>query len=427
MKVSVVQADLKPNKPVPKALVSLTYLDGTTLMTASGVKGTGDDGAASLQVSQDVVRHGNLCVKVDAGGNLVIYQPAGGQLAPPGAQLNKLPSLQTVQMLPKGSLLLLDPDQLEAMLYSFSLQNKQLQQALQAAQTKTAQTDDLTKAMTQWASAHGFPAGDVNTKVQQWANEVQQGRVQADDMKKGLAALALRDYKTAAQYFNKAADDVGQSMDAEDKELAAILEKRRQQLRTFVDTKYQAANADQLRLQFHAATQDIQQASDRAQKELAVSPQDAANRTIALEARLRLANAQRDEAAVSDPGVSGPLLAKAIANYGDLLNQFSAPDDQGDWASTENNLCIAQGDAEERGSSADVHQDFDNAVKACEAAQTVYTSAKFPGEWAESQVNLGKADRLVRGRTEQRSPGSSALSAGDQSLPICAGRAQDNK
>ena len=205
MKVSVVNADQKPIQPVHNALVSLTHIDGSRLVTEGSVEGTDAQGEAFLRVTQDVAARGDLCLKIDHASNLVIYSPADGQLQAFKPEV-------TIQLLPKGSPALLDPTQIEAMLYRLSLENKQLKQELKAA----AETDDLTAAMNQWASAHGFLPADVDKKVQSWATDIQH-QAHPSDRQKALAELAFKHYGAAAQLLNKVAADDNKSLDEDDK------------------------------------------------------------------------------------------------------------------------------------------------------------------------------------------------------------------
>ncbi len=76
---------------------------------------TNPKGQAWLVVSEDAAQRGGLRIEFDGASNLVIYQPADGQLA-------ALPTTMKVSMLPKGSPALLGPAQIEAMLHRTLLQ-----------------------------------------------------------------------------------------------------------------------------------------------------------------------------------------------------------------------------------------------------------------------------------------------------------------
>jgi hypothetical protein len=106
--VVVVNADVQPAQPVPTVRVSLGYLQGSVLVTEARDV-TNPKGQAWLDVSEEAAQHGGLRIGVDGAANLVIYQPADGELI-------ALPATINVSMLPKGSPALLGPAQIEAML-----------------------------------------------------------------------------------------------------------------------------------------------------------------------------------------------------------------------------------------------------------------------------------------------------------------------
>ena len=383
--VVVVNANIDPAQPVQRVRVSLTFLDSSTLITGV-TEVTNSNGEALLQVSLDVAQRGDLSIKIDGASDLVVYQPADGQLA-------GLPATVTIKLLPKGSILLLGPAQIEAMLHRLSLQNNAKNQEIHAlkgalAAAQSQKPDDLTAAMTEWAKANGFEIADVDKQVWQWAEEIQRRKEQATADEKALAELALKHYGIAAQMFDEAADDIGQSMDEDEKR---FLENRRKQLRELVDKKFQSSNTYELNLQFHQATQILEQARDRAAAEHGRYPEDAALRSIWLDAVLRLANARRDEGEVGAASESSPLLAQSIEDYQGLLRERSAPAERQDRALTQNNLGNALWDQGERSSGAQATDLLARAVQAYRAALEVRTKADLPQLWATTQNNLGAA------------------------------------
>ena len=347
---------------------------------------TNRSGQALLLVSPEAAQRDDLRLEIGGVNDLVVFQPADGQLS-------GLPSNVTVRLLPKGSVLLLGPPQIEAMLQRLSIQNRAKNQEIHAlkaelAAAQTQKPDDLTAAMTEWAKTNGFAVAEVDKQVQQWAEDIQKRKDQATANQKALAELALKHYGVAAQLFDQAADDIGQSMDEEEKR---FLEERRRQLRELVDKKFQSANTYQLNLQFHQATLTLTQARDRAAAEHSHYPDDAALRSIWLDAVLRLANARRDEGDLSEASASAALLTEAIADYRTLLQQRSAPDDRHDWAMTQTNLAIALVDQAVRSRGAQAADLLSQAVVAYRSALETSSKADEPREWSRTQSNLGNA------------------------------------
>src|SRR5580692_11784836 len=77
--VVVVNAHVDPAQPVPAVRVSLSYVDGSSRITdARDV--TKPRGEAWLQVSADVAQRGDVRIEIAGASDLVIFQPADGQL-----------------------------------------------------------------------------------------------------------------------------------------------------------------------------------------------------------------------------------------------------------------------------------------------------------------------------------------------------------
>ncbi len=187
--VVVADAQTEPAQPVPTVRISLGYLDGSVLVTEARDV-TNPKGQAWLEVSEDAAQRGGLRIQVDGASNLVIYQPADGQLS-------ALPATINVTMLPKGSPALLGPAQIQAMLHRMSLQISTLQKKnvalagqensgqansgqAKSAQVNTerpgaaqAQKPDLGAALAEWAQSNGFSAGQADQQVQKWAEDIQ--------------------------------------------------------------------------------------------------------------------------------------------------------------------------------------------------------------------------------------------------------------
>ena len=386
--VVVVNAHSDPSQPVQGVRVSLIFVAGSEKVTDAR-DATNRAGQALLIVSPEAAQRGDLRIEITGVSDLVVYESADGQL-------NELPSTVTIRLLPKGSVLLLGPAQIEAMLHRLSLQVKHLEQENreikgELAKEQGQKPDDLTAAMTEWAKTNGFEPADADKKIQQWAEEIQKRKEEATADQKALAELALKHYGVAAQLFNKAADDIGLSMDEDEKK---FLEDRRNKLRELVDKTYQSSNAYQLNLQYHQATQILERARDRAASEHGRYPEDAALRSIWLESLGRAAEARVAEGEVAPAGDSSALLSSSIENFRSLLHEYAAQEERRNWAGTQSDLGLALMDRGERISGAQSMESLAQAVKAYRAALDVYTKADLPQDWARTQNNLGIALRV---------------------------------
>ncbi len=397
LSVVVVDAHADPSQPVQGVRVSLSFVAASEKVVDAR-DATNRSGQALLLVSPEAAQRDDLRLEIGGVSDLVIFQPADGQLS-------GLPANITVRLLPKGSVLLLGPPQIEAMLQRMSIQTRAKNQEIHALKAELAaaqsqKPDDLTAAMADWAKANGFEAADVDKQVQQWAEDIQKRKDQATANEKALAELALKHYGVAAQLFDQAADDIGQSMDEEEKK---FLEQRRKQLRELVDKKFQSANTYQLNLQFHQATLILTQACDRAAAEHNHYPEDAALREIWLDAVTRLANARRDEGDLGDAASSAALLAQSIKDFQGLLLERSQAKEPRDWAKTQTNLGIALEEQGLRSGGAQATDLLAKAVEAYQAALGVYTRPDQPKKWAWTQNNLGNAleEQAYRSRGAQ--------------------------
>ena len=322
LNVIVVDAHNDPSQPVQGVRVSLSFVAGSEKVVDSR-DATNRAGQALLLVSPEAAQRGDLRIDIGGVSDLVVFEPADGQL-------NGLPVNVTIRLLPKGSVALLGPHQIQAMLHRLSLQNNARSQEIRTlkeelATAKSQKPDELTAAMTEWARSNGFALSDADKQVHQWAEDVQRRKDQATTEEKALAELALKHYGAAAQMFDQAADDIGASMDEEEKK---FLEERRKQLRDFVDKKFQSSSTYQLNSQYHQATQILEQTSLRAAAEHNRYPDDAALRNIWLDSVLRMADARRAEGNVGEASESATLLAQAIKDYQGLLRAYSAPDER---------------------------------------------------------------------------------------------------
>ena len=279
----------QPPQPVKAVRVSLSYLDSSELIT-DAQEVTNSQGQALLLVSPGVAQRGDLRVEITGASELVIYQPADGQLP-------ALASTIKVIMLPKGSPALLGPAQIEAMLHRSLLQINSLQKQNRALQGEIAeaqsQKPDLGRALVAWAQANGFSPVQVNRQVQVWAQNIQLQSAQATAQQKALAEVALKHYAAAAQLFNQAADTDGDELDAEEQ---AFLEARRGKLRQLIDDREQAADALTLDGQFHQATLTLESAAATADAECKKHPDDVGFVLLSMEADRAVSEARSYEA-----------------------------------------------------------------------------------------------------------------------------------
>jgi tetratricopeptide (TPR) repeat protein len=383
--VVVVNAHSEPSQPVQGVRVSLTFVAGAEKVVDAR-DATNRTGQALLLVSPEAAQRGDLRIEVTGASELVVFEPADGEL-------NGLPATVTIKLIPKGSPALLGPAQIEAMLHRLSLQNKHLEQAnrevkgeLAAAQSQ--KPDDLTAAMREWATANGFAVEDADKQVHQWAEEIQQRKDQATADQQALAELALKHYGAAAQLFDKAADDIGESMDEDEKR---FLENRRKQLLEYVDKKFQSANTYALNLQYRQATQILEQTRDRAAAEHGRYPEDAALRSIWLEAISRAAGVRVAEGEIAPAAESRALLSTSVEDFRNLLHEYAAPEQRQSWAGMQSDLGVTLVDLAERSNGAQQTELLAQAVEAHRAALQARSKADTPWEWAATQLNLAAA------------------------------------
>jgi len=362
MTVVVVNAHLDPARPVERVRVSLTYLDdsSTPITLSPGV--TNREGAAALSVPLEAAQRGNLRIEITGAADLVVYQPADGQLA-------GLPASLTIRLLPKGSLLLLGDAQIEKMLHRLLLQNNAKSQEIRALKGKLALADsqkaELAAAMTEWANANGFAVADVDKQVRQWADDIQSRKDQATDEQKALAEFALKHYGVAAQTFEKLFDARRQASNEREKR---YLEERRSDLRESIDASRQAANSYQLNSQYHQATQVLEEARDDAAEARRRYPEDGALRGIWLNSVRQAADARRQEGEVGPAVDSLPLMARSVEDYRNLLHELTSPAERREWATTQNSLGLALLEQGKRSKGEQARESLAQAVKAFEQA-----------------------------------------------------------
>ena len=409
MTVIVVNAHLQPSQPVQSLRVSLSYLDGASRITDAR-EVTNSHGQAFLQVSPDTAQRGDIRIEIAGANDLVIYQPADGQLS-------AVPPTVTIQLLPKGSPALLGPSQIEAMLHRSLLQVSSLQQQNRALKQEVTQQENhqqgLADALAQWAKDNGFALSDVDQHVQQWALEIQSRSAHATEDQKALADLALKNYASAAQHFEKAADVDVAGLDAEDEQ---FLKGKREKLRLLLNDARQGAGAFQFNMQFHSATLALERARDRAATEHQHFPDDAGIRAIWLQSIQSTAGARTLEGTVSPASQSLPLLAQSVSDYQSLAPEFLASNDKQGWANTQNNLGRALCAEGIRAAGDKAMALLSQAAVAYQNAEEFYTRTDHPKQWALTQSNLGQV-WVTQGRS----------ASGDQSVKFLEQAVQANQ
>ena len=399
--VVVADAHTEPAQPVPTVRVSLSYLDSAVLVTE--VRGvTNPRGQTWLDVSEEVAQRGGLRIQVDGANNLVIYQPADGQLP-------ALPASINVSLLPKGSSALLGPAQIEAMLHRTLVQVSSLQKQVTAlkqnAEAAQNQKPDLGAAIAEWAQANGFSAAQADDQVQQWAEGIQKQSGQATAEQKALSELALKHYAAAAQLFNAAGDADRQEIRAEDTQeqaleaqvkalqaaQQALLDKLRTPLRQLLDDSEQAAGAYRLNLQYHQATKTLESAEATADAEYKKHPEDKGFHELWLQAVWDTADARWREGEVAPAGESLALLAQSADDFDSLAREYAALGDRQAAAAAHAGLGVALEEEGERVSEDKAAALLDQAVQAYRSALEVYTKADLPRYWAATQNDLGIA------------------------------------
>jgi hypothetical protein len=403
--VVVVNAHSDPAQPVQGLRVSLSFVAGAEKVVDAR-DATNRAGQALLQVSPEAAQRGDLRIEVTGSTDLVIFQPADGQL--PG-----LPVTVTVSLLPKGSPALLGPSQIEATLHRLSLKAQTLQQQNQEMKGQLAQANvqkaDLTAALTEWAKANGFDSGQVDAKVKEWAENIEGQKAQATLEQKGLAELALQHYAVAAQTFAQAFDAKRQALKDEKEK---YLEGRRKDLNDSMATAVQAANTYQLNSQYHQATQIFEEALDEATQEHGSFPDDPALLDIWLTARWYVANAQWQEAEVTSAEASHLLFAQALQEFQGLSNEYDPVKEKSSLATLLNDEGIVLREEAARSSGDQAAALSDQAVKDIQKSLELRPRSDDPKTWASNEVSLGNT-LTVEG---DRLPGNQATAIYDQAI-----------
>jgi tetratricopeptide (TPR) repeat protein len=383
--VTVVNANRDPVAPVQNAVAKLTYISSSRAITAS-LKASNRDGEAVLEVPREAASRGDLRIEISGASGLVVYQPNDGQL-------QALPYIIKVALLPKGSpLLLKTPAQIEAILHRLNLQTKE--QSGQIRQLKgelaqanaAAQRPDLDTAVAAWAQENGFDPAEINKRFTQWSKEIESNKEEEASEKRALAELYLKHYDAAAEIFDQLGDKQRQEF--------LELEKRQQEeahnaFQKNLDTLYQNANALEMKLAYHRATEKLGTALAWAAEAHRKYPEDLVYRQIWIDAAIRHADAEMEEAQIAEEALSRLSFARAVEEYRKLLPELTALGDREERARVQNNLGIALTAQGERSQGEAAAALFAQAVPVYRAALEVYTKADLPQDWARTQGNLG--------------------------------------
>ncbi len=394
----VVNALPPPAKPVRAASVSLWYLDsGVKITEARQV--TNSDGQAQIEVSADAAQRGDLRIDITGASGLAIYQPAGGQFV---TGFSPSVTSVTVSLLPVGNPALLGPAQIQAYLNRSLMQVTGLEKQVSGLKAEAAQTQSqeqyLAAELDEFAKAMGFSADQVNEQVQIWAQNVQLQADQATAEQKALAEFALKDYAAAARDFNQAGDATQKQIEADEaaagaaeKVAEAAVDKARDGLRQLIDQREQAAGADQLRLQYHEATQAAESALTEAEAEHKKHADDAGFHDLWLDAVWDTANARVREGEIAPADQSLVLLAEAGSNFQTLAHEYTTSGDRGQVAAAESNLGVALIREGERVEGDKGMALLSESVEAYQSALAVSTKADQPQDWSMMENNLGVA------------------------------------
>jgi tetratricopeptide (TPR) repeat protein len=382
--VTVVNAHATPAQPVQSVRVSLSYVDGSSLIT-DALSVTNRDGQVLLQVSPDAAQRGDLRIEITGAADLAIYQPADGQLP-------ALPKSIQISLLPKGSPALLGPAQIEATLRRALLQVSSLQQQnrtlKQEVATAQPQKQDLSAALSEWARQSGFSTPDVDAKVQQWGHDIQQQEATATCQQKALAQLALKNNEAAAAQFTACYKTALASLDDDEQ---TYLDARRKKLSAIVSTAQQAADADMLALHYHQATTLLDEVASTANAEYKKHPDDRGFHEIWLQALWSVADARWREGEIAPAEQSLGLLARSSQDYSLLILEYEQLGNAEGHASAEAGLANTYMDQGERTTGAESTALLAKSVQAFDHALEVYTKTDLPQDWASAQMNLGNA------------------------------------
>ena len=390
--VTVVNAEPQPVQPVKAATVALTHtINAQTAYDAQA--STSPQGEAHLAVSPGAADSIDLRIVVTDAGDLVIYQPAGGQLP---AGLGPAITALTIQLLPKGSPQLGGQAQIKALQARLAQASRQVQSLKQksaslqskltaAQQSAQAQQQDVADQIAAWAQANGFTPEQGNAMVRQWA-------LDNKDKEAALSAFALKNYPEAARSFQSEADMAHEALA---KAQQADPEQKRELLLRELESSERSANSFQLSAQYDAASQAIEKARDDAAKAFQETPSDGVTREIWLGTLWRAADARMRESDVVPPDQSLSMLAQSVDDFQSLARDYAARGDHQWWAEAE--IWVGDGLAAEgeRCSGDKATALFDQAVQALQKVlEASTTPALFPTR-LRAQLLLAHVDGVA--------------------------------
>jgi hypothetical protein len=390
----VVQTFLEPVQPVQAARVQLAHLDNLQ-PTVDAQRPTNSRGEALLLISRGAAERGDLRIVISGAGNLVVYEPADGQLATGlGPTVNRI----TIKLLPKGTAKLLEqPGLAEVLLHRMSLeiasQQKEITRLKTQASAEESQKPDLGKAIAEWAVDNGFTPEQIEAMVQQWAQGVERQPGQSTEEQKALAELALNHYASAAPLFNEAGDARQTEADTEEQQeqalqsaQRALVEKQISSLQAMLEDRERAAGAYWADYKPHQATQTLESAEAVIDAKRNNHPDDRKFRELWLRARLAVAHAHENE---GDRG-SMPLLDESVREFQSLQREYAALGDREAAATAQLGLADALWAKSDRTSGKDKEAAlFNQGVQALGNALRVFTRADRPQKYAEIEDHLG--------------------------------------
>jgi len=403
--VTVLNVEAQPALPVKAVRVSLSYL-GSGLRITDAQQVTNTQGQALLLVSAGVAEGADLRIEIAGATDLAIYQPVDGQLP-------ALASALKVSVLPKGSLALRGPAQIEALLHRTLLQVSNLQKQNQTLKQQVASgqsQEDISAVYADWARANGFSSAEVDEQVHQWIQAIQSDAAHSTTEQKALAEFALQHYASAAQLFNQAGDADRDALDADAAAEKAVLDRERTHLQQLIKDRQQSASASQLNLQYHQATQTLESAEATAHAEFKKHPDDRGFHELWLQALLILADGRREEAEVAPAEQSLALLGRAVADFQSAAREDEALGDHQEAAAAQTDLALSLLDEGMRSNGEQSAAFLEQAVHLFEAALTVRTRTDFPSLWADTEYDLASALE----NEAQRVPGDKSVALLDQ-------------
>lgn len=388
--VTVVDRHVTPARPVTGIRVAVIFFDGSQPITDDRER-TNGQGQIDLAISAEAVQRGDLRIVISDAHDLVIYQPSEGLL-------NAVPARLTLELLPKGSPALLEPAQIEAMLNRLSRLTIQNRQLAAAVQKKENQGSGFDEALKEWAAENGLSYDQVNERVQGWASDILAHQQEESLQKRAEAELGLRHYDRAAILFRELADDNDSDLD---RERNAFLAQQLEKLRAMAQNRSQEAHMDQLDHEFHAATEAMEKARDRAASEHLANPGYAPFRDIWLWCSL-LAEYSRwkegQNALTKNNTQAVTIFTSVIANSKTMVGQIDPSTNAFEWSYAQLILATSAVYLGETSGNQQADQLRAQALAAARAAVQATDKQKNPEFWASLEGFYGLVTAAVAAR-----------------------------